>query len=1606
VDNDGDAARDAGAAAGVCLAVGGGCTLRAAIETANHPDTPAGFHLIQFDGVESIVLTTGLPQINVPLEIDGNRALDDPLNPRVTINGNNLAGGLNFSADAAGSEIYNLVIHNISGNAISLNGNGYTVQNCWIGIAPDGETPSGSNSQAGIEVRGVDPIPAVFPDGLPDLPEDLAGIAAFLTALEALFTISPNVIQGNVISGNRIDGIRLLPTSNNPALLNFIRGNIIGLNPAGDTAVANGAVANSAGVRLGPGAYANVIGPFNVISGQTGSGGRGIEVDTAAVRFPNMVLGNLIGPAIGLPDFFEGGGFDFGAFDPLNPGAVIDTDVGNRRFGIRVTTRRETATSPENPTPYSLIIGPANWIALNGEMDTPPGGGDTLAEDDSGIFFNTASEDAYLFGNVIGGLQFDGEPAPLAGGNRGDGVFFGLGNRGHRVGGPSLAERNTFSGNVRHGITVRGGSTTSATLNIHIRGNVIGRDPLNLLDLGNGFDGIHVNLANLVSIGGVNVDDGNVIASNGRNGIKLRNGATNNGWANRMFGNSIFGNGQVLSGVAIDLERVANAKDTANLLNPDFFNNRMNLDQNAAVVCDDQATPAACTGQDGPSFDTGSGLLSVRWFYQGRLDTPYQFEVYASDEPPGGCPAAALTGTATGDGQSLLGRFDITSDAVTGAVFNSVSFAPNDPDVAGRCISVLVTDLREVERPDGSMGPANNTGEFSNGILVQTPGSLQFAPASHDFLGVVLGDLADFDFTLAHDAGDAVSGISLDISGDGFSIIGSDCGAEPFDLGPGESCMVSTRFAPVASGAANGQLDAIATVGSGASAGLSGTGLAPGALAFNPASLDFGDLVVGASDTRMTTLQNTGDVVVDDVEFAVTGDGFSRDGGDCPTSAFSLAAGDDCTVIVRFDPMMTGAASGSLDATGDGASAAATLDGNGLAPAALDFDMAAYDFGSVTVGNFAELTATLTNSGDVAATNVMVGVSGAEFSREGGSCDVAAFSLPANDSCTVLLRFTPSVPGAAGGSVSASHDGGADATANLLGNGIEPGALAFDPASLGFGDIVVGNSDTLTTTLENTGGVPVTDIQLSVTGAGFSRDGGTCDTVMFDLAAGADCTVIVRFEPAAPGMANGNLMASSPDGDTAASLSGNGLAPGALAFDPASLDFGDLVVGASDTLTTTLENTGGVTVTGIQLTVTGAGFSRNGGTCDIGMFDLAAGADCTVVIEFQPAAPGAASGSLDASSLDGGTAAASLSGNGLAPGDLVFSTDAIDFGNVVIGGAGVTQTVMLTNPGDLAVDNVTIMVSGDGFSRDGGSCDIAAFSLAGGADCTVTVRFAPTLAGPASGSLEANGDGASDSVTLTGEGIEPGDLAFDPAALDFGDVEIPGSTTLATTLENTGGDGVSGIELAVMGAGFSRDGGTCPLVSFDLAAGATCTVIVRFEPAAPGPASGSLAATSTDGGANATLAGNGTEPPPPPVDFDPPGGLDFGGVTVGDEATLVLTLTNVSGADLTGLLLSASGDFSIVGEDCTPTLGTGMQCQVQIRFQPTASGVRNGLFSLSADGDLTASVGLTGSGLPAGGVLPEPRPIPATGRLALLLLVLVVVAVGVGSLRHASDRRR
>jgi hypothetical protein len=543
-------------------------------------------------------------------------------------------------------------------------------------------------------------------------------------------------------------------------------------------------------------------------------------------------------------------------------------------------------------------------------------------------------------------------------------------------------------------------------------------------------------------------------------------------------------------------------------------------------------------------------------------------------------------------------------------------------------------------------------------------------------------------------------------------------------------------------------------------------------------------------------------------------------------------------------------------------------------------------------------------------------------------------------------------------------------------------AAAVNPASLSFAATTIGQSASpLATTLSNTGNAALTVGTLSLSGAAagdYAISGGTCANGT-SLAAGASCTVQVGFKPSAAGARGASLViahnATGGSSTVALSGTGNAVAQPTIALSANAIDFGALVAGtASPTKSITVSNSGQATLTFSSIAIGGAnaGVFTLGGTCSTAT-PIPAGGSCTATVTANASANGAFSGNLAlASNASNGAVSVPLTGTVAAAAPAVTaSPSAVAFGTQTIGAPAATQTVTLSNKGNVALALNGVAVSGAStVTIAGNTCGT---TLAVGANCTVTLAFLPSTAGAAAATLAVTSNAAPLQVTISGTGTTA------PAAkptlseagpISFADTQVGKSAAPHTITLSNGGTAALKIASLVLDGAQASDftlGGTCT-ANASVAASASCTIDVGFKPAAAGQRAGTLV-LMTDAGNQFTvaLAGTGVAVPVPMLTVNPQS-FDFGAADVnGTSPTHHITLTNTGSNAATVTAATFSGPFALQADAgaCAAvpfTLQPGTSCDVVVRFTPVGAGDATGSLALTADGGGAWNVALSGKG--------------------------------------------
>lgn len=899
----------------------------------------------------------------------------------------------------------------------------------------------------------------------------------------------------------------------------------------------------------------------------------------------------------------------------------------------------------------------------------------------------------------------------------------------------------------------------------------------------------------------------------------------------------------------------------------------------------------------------------------------------------------------------------------------------------------------------------------------------------YDFGARPIGSLNERAFTLTNSGGFQASSMSgaglaapFAFKGGTFPGTGGTCTAE---LNASASCSVVVTYQPVSAATSNGQFNVSYESGSGvlnSSRSVTGSGVTPALLSISDSpTYDFGAVATGDVAEKSLLVSNTGAFSASAImasglsaPFGFKGGTFPGTGGTCSTS---LNAGASCTIAVTFAPTTTGTLSSTLQlAYNNGTSAQTTsrgVQGVGAVPATLTLSEGpTLSFGSVPAGAVVSKTITVTNTGGVPASSLTSGGPQTPFLFKGGTYPGTAGTcsniLNAGATCTLVVDFAPAVVGTFTGAVELSYFNRVSAQTSsraVAGTAVAPASLIISGGpTYNFGTVAVGGRAEANLTISNAGQWQAATVASAALAAPFSYKGGsypgtggTCASV---LNAGANCSIVVEYQPTATGSQNIIVQITFHDGvsvQTATrAVAGTGAAPASLALNESPLyDFGTLAAGATAEKTLTLSNSGGVTATALSgsglttpYSFKGGAFPGTGGTCTS---TLSAAGSCTLIVTYAPAVAGASNSSVTITFNDGASGqftTRAVQGTAVAPAALSLSDGpTYNFGSIPAGGSA-DKTLTVTNAGQVAA---TAMVGsglsapfsfrGGSYPGTGGSCGA---SLAPGASCTIALRFAPAVTGTFAATVQLAYQNGVSSVTtirdLQGIGAAPGSLLIsDGATYNFGAWPNGSTREKVFTVSNAGGVDSTAIVGGSLSAPFSYKGGSYPgtggTCAATLPASAQCTVVVQFSPSAVGPFNGDLQLTYSDGVATqlSSRAFQATSVAPGLLTISDGTTYDFGTVVSGGVAEKTFTVTNsggfttsaLNGTGLVAPFTFKGGTYPGTGGTCAGTLAPAAACSIVVRFSPTTTGAQSGTVSLTYNdgvGTQTSSRAMQGLG--------------------------------------------
>lgn len=434
---------------------------------------------------------------------------------------------------------------------------------------------------------------------------------------------------------------------------------------------------------------------------------------------------------------------------------------------------------------------------------------------------------------------------------------------------------------------------------------------------------------------------------------------------------------------------------------------------------------------------------------------------------------------------------------------------------------------------------------------------------------------------------------------------------------------------------------------------------------------------------------------------------------------------------------------------------------------------------------------------------------------------------------------------------------------------------------------------------------------------------------------------------------------------------------GALLVSPASVDLGAVTQGFAARAKLRVSNSGSEPVAAPVVGWAAGGdpdltLIQNQCAGGVAAGELAPGEQCDLRVQVVPSRVGRLDGTLQISGAGSVDLSVPITASGLEPGALVLQPapgSFEDLGGVHVGQA-VEATFSVTNPGAEPSGAVSFSLNRPEFvlaPAGAGDCVAGVTELASGESCDVRVAFTPAERGALETTLTATSPGAgSRSLTLRGQGLLPAALSLSASALDFGGV-VPGdAASLNLEVDNRGDDPLTLASAQLSSADVFRIVDSNCGEGIVLQGGQRCDIQLDYRPVQEGqPSAAELVLAAQGGEQTERVALQGVALTRGNLVVEPlePGQEDFGEVLLGQSVVRGFRLSNpaqqVSGA----LSLSTRNGFELLPPSeagaCEPgltELANAQSCTVQVRFAPSARGLRAG--ALTVDSPLAGAKAL------------------------------------------------
>jgi hypothetical protein len=291
------------------------------------------------------------------------------------------------------------------------------------------------------------------------------------------------------------------------------------------------------------------------------------------------------------------------------------------------------------------------------------------------------------------------------------------------------------------------------------------------------------------------------------------------------------------------------------------------------------------------------------------------------------------------------------------------------------------------------------------------------------------------------------------------------------------------------------------------------------------------------------------------------------------------------------------------------------------------------------------------------------------------------------------------------------------------------------------------------------------------------------------------------------------------------------------------------------------------------------------------------------------------------------------------PATVTVLPSVLDFGTVDVGATSTPQTVTVVVSGNTVALGFAIV--GPGFVLTGSTC---ADAQPAGSVCALSVKFAPTTIGAATGVLTIG----TSTVALAGIGNASSGGPVAPDRIELGTLQVnqaaavtivPPRSPASTTCTPSTPD-------------ITPASQTCPASG---TSDTPCVLTFTFKAATVGEEIHTI--TCSGGGKTwlTTIVANVVTGPPPTV--NPASGIF--NATIGNTDSVIFTVSNVGRVaigPLEATISAGASTFRVVSNECSTAVAPLDTCKIQVENSPVSAGASSGVLTVTDSGQSFASI--------------------------------------------------